>query len=387
VVLSTAWLEHGFWGLCVLVAYVYVGYPVAIALLARLRVRPRDREDVKPRKVTLIFCVHNELPVLRGKLDNCLSLDYPREALEILAASDGSTDGSDALLEDYRRRGLIKTFVQAVRSGKSAVLNRVVDLTEGEILLFTDASTLLDPDTVWKHVRHYSDPRVGCVGGELRFSNTSRGGVSAGHGFYWRYESWIRRSESALGILAYVPGANYSMRRALWKPVPPEFADDCVGPLNVVEAGWRVLYDPEATAVEVASETLGGLFSRRVRMVTRDLEATLRHGSLLNPLRHGGLALSILSHKILRWLVSLALVMILLLDVALARKPLFAALLVLQCAFYALAAVGSLRGGRPKSRLLSFPLYFCVSNLGALRGLVNVVLRRRIGIWHPVGVR
>jgi cellulose synthase/poly-beta-1,6-N-acetylglucosamine synthase-like glycosyltransferase len=384
--LDTTWIELGFWVAAAVVAYVYVGYPAMVAALATLKESPPTDHALCP-VVTLVFCVHNENPILEEKIRNCLALDYPRDRLEIVAGSDASTDGSEALLAHYQERGLLRACLQEERSGKTALLNRTVDLARGDILLFTDASTLLRRDGIRAHVRMYADPRVGCVGGELEFTNRLKGGVSAGHGFYWRYESWIRRSESTLGILAYVPGANYSMRRTLWRPVPPQFADDCVSPLNVVSSGHRVLYAPDAVAEEVASETPKGLFARRVRMVTRDLDATLRHAFLLNPLRHGAVALSLLSHKLLRWLVPIPLGLILLLNFALAGTPFFAALLILQLSFYGMAVLGLLLGGRPRSPWLSIPLYFCVSNLGAVRGLINVLLRRRMGVWQPAGTR
>jgi cellulose synthase/poly-beta-1,6-N-acetylglucosamine synthase-like glycosyltransferase len=379
-------LDWAFWVLVLVVAYVYAGYPLLIGLLARLKRHRAPGLTSSPPRVSLLFCVHNELPILRRKLENCRSLDYPRDRLEILAGSDASTDGSNELLAEEQTRG-VRAIVQPTRTGKTALLDRLVEQAAGEILIFTDASTLLSPQAVSSHVRHYADPDVGCVGGDLHFSNAASGGVSAGHGLYWRYESWIRRSESALGTLAYVSGANYSMRRELWKPVPPEFADDCVSPLNVVTAGRRVLYEPAADAEEVASESTGGLFTRRVRMVTRDLEATLRFGFLLNPFPRPGLALSLVSHKLLRWLVPVALVLILAISLALAHRPLYMALLLLQLIFYGLGAVAWLRRERPRSLLLTIPLYFSVSNLGAFRGLLNVVLRRRIGIWRPVGAR
>jgi cellulose synthase/poly-beta-1,6-N-acetylglucosamine synthase-like glycosyltransferase len=373
--------------LVLVIVYVYAGYPLLVSLLAR-RSRPRMREPAPtPPRVSLVFCVHNELPILPRKLENCAGLNYPADRLEILAGSDGSTDGSNELLAEAQKRGLVRTILQTSRTGKTSLLNRVVEQATGDILIFTDASTLLSPDAVWSHVRQYADPRVGCVGGDLRFANVDQGGVSAGHGLYWRYEAWIRRNESMLGTLAYVPGANYSMRRELWKPVPPEFADDCVSPLNVVAAGRQVRYDPDADAREVASESATGLFTRRVRMVTRDLEATLRFRFLLNPLRRPGLALSLLSHKLLRWLVPVALALILVINVALAHRPFYMVLLLLQLAFYGLASIASLQRERPRNPLLTIPLYFSVSNLGAFRGLINVLMRRRIEVWRPVGAR
>jgi cellulose synthase/poly-beta-1,6-N-acetylglucosamine synthase-like glycosyltransferase len=358
-----------------------------IDLLAGLKRRRHSELLGELPRVSLIFCVHNEFPILQRKLENCLTLDYPRDRLEILAGSDGSNDGSNDLLNTYQNRGLIRAVVQEERTGKTALLNRLVERAIGEILVFTDASTLLRSDALRKHVSHYVDPLVGCVGGELRFSNVGSGGVSAGHGFYWRYEAWIRRSESAVGTLAYVPGANYSMRRELWRDVHPDFADDCVSPLNVVAAGSHVLYDGEAVAEEVASQSVEGLFSRRVRMVTRDLDATLRFGFLLNPFRSPGLALSLVSHKLLRWFAPVVLVVIFVVNMILVHRPIYLLLFLLQLVFYGLAVVASRRRERPTSPLLTIPLYFTVSNLGALRGLMNVLRRRRIGIWQPVGAR
>jgi cellulose synthase/poly-beta-1,6-N-acetylglucosamine synthase-like glycosyltransferase len=380
-------LEVMFWALCAVVFYVYLGYPLLVVALARAARGAAPAGSAPLPSVTLFFCVHNEKAILDAKIANCASLDYPKDRLLILAASDGSTDGSAEALQRLEEAGTLKAVIQPFRSGKTRLLNRAIETVRTDLVLFTDASTLLRPGAVRAHARHYSDPGIGCVGGDLEFVNVGRGGVSAGHGLYWRYEAAIRRAESDLGILAYVSGANYSMRRALWRPVPDEFADDCVSPLNVVAAGRRVVYDPGAVAEEVASESQRGLFARRVRMVTRDLDATLRHARLMNPFRHGGVALSLLSHKLLRWLVAPALVLILAASAVLATRPLYAALFAAQAAFYGLALVASLGGGRPKSPLLSVPLYFSVSNLGALRGLVNVLLRRRIGVWQPVGTR
>jgi poly-beta-1,6-N-acetyl-D-glucosamine synthase len=380
-------LEVMFWALCAVVLYVYLGYPLLVVALARATRGGAPAEASSLPSVTLFFCVHNEKAILDAKIANCHSIDYPGDRLAILAASDGSTDGSAEALQRLEEAGTLKAVIQPFRSGKTRLLNRAIETVRTDLVLFTDASTLLRPGAVRAHARHYADAGIGCVGGDLDFVNVGRGGVSAGHGLYWRYEAAIRRAESDLGILAYVSGANYSMRRALWKPVPDEFADDCVSPLNVVTAGKRVLYDPEAVAEEVASESQRGLFARRVRMVTRDLDATLRHARLMNPFRHGGVALSLVSHKLLRWLVAPALVLILIGSALLAARPLYAALFAAQVVFYGLALVASLGGGRPRSPLLSVPLYFSVSNLGALRGLVNVVLRRRIGVWQPVGTR
>jgi hypothetical protein len=169
-----------------------------------------------------------------------------------------------------------------------------------------------------------------------------------------------------------VAGANYSMRRDLWRTVAPHFADDCNSPLNVIAQGYRVVYDPQATAQEVAAESSQGLMRRRVRMVTRDLEATLARPALLNPLWFPGVAWSLWSHKILRWLGAPSLVVLFVSNLFLLEWPLFRGILVLQVAFYALSLMGYLRQGKTSSRWLSLPLYFSLSNLATLLGLVHI---------------
>jgi cellulose synthase/poly-beta-1,6-N-acetylglucosamine synthase-like glycosyltransferase len=263
----------------------------------------------------------------------------------------------------------------------------MVPTATGDIVLFSDASTLFVPDAVWRHVAHYAEPTVGCVGGDLRFVNTARSAVSGAHGAYWRYERHLRCCESSLGILAYVAGANYSMRRMLWRTVPPHFADDCNSPLNVIEQGYKVVYEPQAAACEVAAESGAGLMRRRVRMVTRDLEATLARPALLNPCKFPGIAWSLWSHKLLRWLGAPLLVLVLVANLFLLDRPLYLGLFGLQVAFYLLGLVGYILRDTVHSRWLSLPLYFCLSNLATLVGWSNVLRGRRATTWRPGGRR
>jgi cellulose synthase/poly-beta-1,6-N-acetylglucosamine synthase-like glycosyltransferase len=370
-----------------LLFYVYVGYPLLVTVWARQRERGRKRQQATTPYVTVVFCAHNEADILPEKIANCCALDYPADRLEFCVGSDGSTDGTNALLQSWTKEAPVRLLLNLHREGKTTLLNRMVPTAQGEVVLFSDASTLFAPDAIRCHVAHYADPQVGCVGGDLEFVNTARSPVSGAHGMYWRYESHLRRCESSLGILAYVAGANYSMRRALWRTVAPHFADDCNSPLNVIEQGYRVVYDPQATAQEVAAESSHGLMRRRVRMVTRDLEATLARPALLNPLRFPGVAWSLWSHKVLRWLGAPLLVVLFISNLFLLERPLFRGILVLQVAFYTLSVLGYLLQGKTLSRWLSLPLYFSLSNLATLLGLINILQRKRAATWQPGGRR
>jgi poly-beta-1,6-N-acetyl-D-glucosamine synthase len=366
-----------------LIVYVYLGYPLLVTALARHRARQRKPQRDPP--VTVLFCAHNEEAILPEKIGNCKALDYPAELLEFCVGSDGSTDGTNALLQAWAEDPRVHLTISPKRVGKTALLNHMVPRASGEIVLFSDASTLFPPDAVRCHVGHYADPTVGCVGGDLVFVNAAHSPISGAHGAYWRYERHLRRCESDLGILACVAGANYSIRRALWRTVESRFADDCNSPLNVIEQGYRVMYAPEASAREVAAESSTGLMRRRVRMVTRDLEAILARPALLNPFRFPGVAWSLWSHKLLRWLGAPLLAVLLASNLFLLHRPLFQAIFGCQLAFYALSLVGYLLQGKGRSPWLSLPLYFSLSNLAALRGLANVLRRKPAVTWQPGG--
>jgi cellulose synthase/poly-beta-1,6-N-acetylglucosamine synthase-like glycosyltransferase len=335
----------------------------------------------------VVFCAHNEADILPEKIANCCALDYPADRLEFCVGSDGSTDETNALLQSWAKKAHVRLTLNHHREGKTTLLNRIVPTARGEIVLFSDASTLFAPDAVRCHVAQYADPQIGCVGGDLEFVNTTRSPVSGAHGMYWRYESHLRRCESSLGILAYVAGAHYSMRRKLWRTVAPHFADDCNSPLNVIEQGYRVIYDPQAIAQEVAAESSPGLMRRRIRMVTRDLEATLARPTLLNPLWFPGVAWSLWSHKVLRWLGAPLLIVLFISNLFLLERPLFQGMLVLQVAFYALSVLGYLLQDKTSSRWLSLPLYFSLSNLATLLGLINILQHKRAATWQPGGRR
>jgi cellulose synthase/poly-beta-1,6-N-acetylglucosamine synthase-like glycosyltransferase len=309
------------------IVYIYLGYPLLITALAkhcvRYRTCARYRTPKGHPRVTVIFCAHNEEAVLPEKITNCKTLDFPVELLEFCVGSDGSTDGTNALLQAWAKDPRVRLTLSLDRVGKTALLNRIVPTATGEIVLFSDASTLFPPEAVRRHVDHYANPTVGCVGGDLVFVNAARSPVSGAHGAYWRYERHLRRCESSLGILACVAGANFSIRRELWRSSEPHFDDDCSSPLNVIEQAYRVVFDAEITAGEVAAESSAGLMRRRVRMVTRDLEAILARPALLNPFQFPGVAWSLWSHKVLRWFEAPLLVILLISNLFLLYSPLF----------------------------------------------------------------
>ena len=288
----------------VVLAYVYAGYPLLLRLLVRLRgARPIRRADVTP-SLSLLISAYNEAAVIRAKIENALALDYPREALEIVVVSDASSDGTDAIVAEYRNRGVMLRR-QPERRGKTAGLNRTVPQLAGELVVFSDANAIYEPDALKKLARNFADPDVGCVTGEARYLPGAARAADVGERVYWGYEMQVKRLETALGSMVGGDGAIYAIRRSLWRTLPEDAINDFLNPLQIVAAGWRNVYEPEAVCYE---ETAGGVsteYRRRVRIVSRSWRAVFQERTVLNPFVTGLFAWSVVSHKMLRWLAPL----------------------------------------------------------------------------------
>jgi len=369
-----------FWLSVGLAAYVYAGYPLLLAAAARWRPRTRLDEGHEPR-VSLVIAAHNEEKVLGEKLENSLALDYPRERLEIVVASDGSDDGTNAVARGFADRG-VRLHEIAPRGGKTRALNLTVPRTSGAILVLSDANTMYRPDAIRRLVRHFADPAVGAVSGDVRLVDSAQA-YAASEGLYYRYERWLQRLESRLGSIVGADGAMYALRRELFTAVPSNVVvDDFVISMNVACGGARVIYDPEAVAIEQGTLSAREEFRRKVRIVAGGLQALLT-GQGVPPLRRPLLLWSYVSHKLLRWLMPLALAGAFAASVGLAAGDRFyTAALVAQLTFYAAAALrGSRIGGFTGGRASAVPYYFCLVNGAALAGLWRAMTRPQAATW------
>jgi cellulose synthase/poly-beta-1,6-N-acetylglucosamine synthase-like glycosyltransferase len=279
--------------------YIYGGYLLALKLIVWIRgARPIQRAPITP-PLTLIISAYNEAAVIRKKIENALSLDYPADRREIVVISDASDDGTDDTVKQYASQG-VRLFRQAERRGKTAGLNAALPTVGGEIVVFSDANAMYREDALRMLVRNFADANVGCVTGEARYLP---GGDVAdiGERLYWSYEMQIKRLETALGSMVGGDGAIYAIRKSLWRSLPENAINDFLNPLQIVAAGWRAIYEPGAVCFE---ETAGGTraeYRRRVRIVSRSWRAVFQSRGVLNPLRVGFFAWSLLSHKVLRW--------------------------------------------------------------------------------------
>jgi cellulose synthase/poly-beta-1,6-N-acetylglucosamine synthase-like glycosyltransferase len=360
------------------ILYTYVGYPALLRLLVWLRgPRPVQRAGITPR-VSLVISAYNEASVIRRKLENSLALGYPRGALEIVVVSDASTDGTDEIVAEYAGRAV--TLVrQAVRGGKTAGLNRTVPSLTGDIVVFSDANALYEPDAIQKLVRNFADPDVGCVTGESRYVAGGGSIADASERAYWVYETRLKRWESALGSMVGGDGAIYAIRRALWQRLPETAINDFLNPLQIVAAGWRAVYEPDAVCLERTAGTLGREFRRRLRIVSRSWRAVFQAPAALDPRRVGLFAWALVSHKILRWLTGVfalpAVVAgsLLVVETMSARpRPAGAALLLTAIVLTATSA------GR---RLVMLAIYAVAISAASIAGIISGSLGRVSGVW------
>jgi cellulose synthase/poly-beta-1,6-N-acetylglucosamine synthase-like glycosyltransferase len=364
-------------------AYLYAGYPALVWALARLRPRAVRSAPVTP-SVSLVVPAYNEEAVIGEKLRNCLELDYPREELEVLVVSDGSTDATEEIAASFGRRGV--RLLRLPRGGKAAALDAAAGAARGEILVLTDANATLDRDALRHLVAPFADSEVGGVCGRKLYRQApGADATAAGEGLYWRYDQWQKEQESRLGSVFAADGTLYALRRELYVPIAdPAQADDIAISTRIVLQGRRLVLAPAAVAREDPPAEGRQELRRKVRVTNHSVRALLNLGPAL--WTSGFYSVELVSHKLLRHLAPFFLLGLLGSSVWLApQHPLFLAAAGLQLIFYTLALAGFLlrRSRWGRSRLLSTPYYFTMVNTAALLGVLSVLRGRRLRQWAP----
>ena len=333
-------MEALFWAAAIFVAYVYVGYPVLLgvwAAVAARRARPAaQRAEVPLPAVSVIIAARNEAHRLPARIENLLASDYPAP-LEIIVASDGSTDQPGEALAAYRDTVTLLTLPAA---GKAAALNAAVAQASHPILVFADARQRFAPDAIRRLVAHFADAQTGAVSGGLVIDCDGPGStIGEGVGAYWKYETWLRRREAIVGSTLGVTGAIYAMRRSLWQPLPADtILDDVLGPMRIVLRGFRVRLEPAALAFDTAAEDAATEMRRKIRTLAGNFQLLAVEPRLLVP----GLNpvwLQFVSHKVGRLLVPYALVAFCASSVVLATRSWFYAAVLAGEAIFALLAI------------------------------------------------
>jgi len=373
-----------------LVAYVYVLYPLIVFTLASIVQMRRDFRYVLSRKerravlpettslptISVIIAVYNEERIIEDRIANCMSVDYPRDRMEIIIASDGSTDRTNDIVKGHAAEG-VRLLAFDERNGKSFALNRAIPQAKGEILLLTDSNTMYEKDAVLKLVRHFRRAEIGGVCGELRVKPFDDATVE--ESVYWKFENFLKLMESRVDMTLGANGGIYAIRKDAFIPIPDgTIIDDFVIFLNVRRKGFKTLFDPEAIAYERSAPSLVDEYQRKVRIGAGDLQSIRLAGSFLDP-RSGAVSFAFWSHKVLRWTAPFFLLGLLLSNIATFSEGIFfAGFLGVQILMYLLFAIGFLYKDSVFFRL---PHYFISMNMALAHGFVSYLRGTQKGTW------
>ncbi|MCS6305650.1 MAG: glycosyltransferase family 2 protein [Nitrospira sp.] len=377
---ASAYTQCLFWLSVAFIFYAYAGYPLMLLLLSAIRNRPVQTAPVCPR-VAFIITAYNEEKRIHDKLTNTLRLDYPRNRMEIVVASDCSTDGTDDIVRSFQTSG-----VRLVRSdrkgGKEAAQQLAVESTDGEILVFSDTATILEPQAVSAIVKNFADESVGCVSSVDRFIDGD--GMVSGEGAYVRYEMWLRRLETRVNTLVGLSGSFFAARRSVCREWAPDLQSDFNTLLSSVRLGLRGVADPESVGYYHNLLDQRKEYERKVRTIVRGISVFMRSVSLLNPLRYHLFAWQLFSHKLCRWLVPFAMIAALVANGWLAlSSPVYRVILLVQVGFYSLALVYMLSRRVPSVGMLRIPSFFVMVNLSILDAWMRYFRGERIVSWTP----
>jgi len=372
--------EWTFWGSLLFIFYAYAGYLLALLVLSNFRNRTVATGPVQPT-VSFIITAYNEEGRIKEKIENTLRQQYPRDHLELVVASDCSSDRTDEIVRTYASSGL-RLIRASERRGKEAAQKLAVAQTSGEILVFSDTATMLPPHGIANIVKPFHDPTVGCVSSVDRFIDAE--GNLSGEGAYVKYEMLLRRLETKVNTLVGLSGSFFAARRAVCTPWADDLQSDFNTLLNSMRAGLRGVSDPESVGYYKNLTDEKKEYQRKVRTVLRGIAVFMRSLTMLNPFRYGLFAWQLFSHKLCRWLVPFAMIAAFGSNVLLATQSLlYQVLLVGQVLFYLMATFYAWCQWMPKSNLLRLPSFFVLVNLSILDAWMRYMRGDRVFRWEP----
>lgn len=367
-----------------LIVYVYFGYPLLVFLVSVLFPKSVNQSEIEPC-VTVLITAFNEEAALREKLENTLLIEYPSEKIDILVASDGSTDGTDAIVREFSARG-VRLFRQEGRVGKTMTQNNAVERAVGEIILFSDATTLYNEDVFRQLLPAFADKSVGCVAGRLVYLDEESTTVGKGARSYWNYETFLKSSESRACSLIGASGCLYAIRKSAYEPMYPEACSDFLICTNIYRKGLRSVFAPNAVCYEHTNRKSTDELRMRIRVISQTFTDLWRNRDMLNPLKSGFFAVEMVSHKVLRYAVPFILLALFTSNIILSGSSVFyASALTVQILFYVMAFVGWMleRMGKRMS-LLAMPLYFVLANLASFLGFYKFLRGETYTRWEPI---
>jgi cellulose synthase/poly-beta-1,6-N-acetylglucosamine synthase-like glycosyltransferase len=383
-----SWTELAMLAILLVLAYIYLGYPLLLCLLARLFPKRHASDPGHLPSVTLMISAHNEVEIIGTKIENSLHLDYPADRLDIVVVSDSSDDGTDEVVRGYQGKG-VRLIRSLERRGKTAALNGAMATVESEIVVFSDANAIYDAKAIRFLVRHFADAAVGYVVGHARYQEEQSSAAGASEEAYWDFEVLVKRCESDFSSVVGGDGAIYAIRRHLYEPMLESDINDFVNPLQIVARGYRGIFDPEAFCCEHPAGEFRKEFSRKVRIVNRSFGGFLRVPRAADPFCTGRFAWQLVSHKLMRWFSPFFMLLFLLffaLDLMLYRVGLFDRLLLYGCTLFLLLGAGGwlFKHGSRAPALFFLPYYFILVNVASARGVLMRLQGRTITTWSTV---
>ncbi len=378
-------LTVSFWISIIIIFYTYIGFPLLLTIVGYIKNRSVSKAPIQP-SVSLIIAAYNEAAGISKKLENSLNLDYPSDKLEIIVASDGSSDETDNIVRSYAEKGI--KLMSFPRRGKIFALNDAVSRCTGEILVFSDANTQYHPESIKKLVANFTDPEVGGVcGNQVHTDKLENDNTASGEKLYWSYDKWLKRMETLTGSIVSADGAIYSIRRALFRlPESTAVTDDFAISTGVIDQGYRLVFESEALAAEDAAPEAKKEFGRKVRIMNRGLRGVYLRKNLLNPFNYGFYSVILFSHKLLRRLVPLFLFNLIIMSILLSGESIFFfSFMIAQIVFYVWAGISyKLRDTKlGQHKIFYIPFFYCLANAASLVAIFKLLSGTKIERWQP----
>lgn len=379
-----------FWISLFFIIYTYVGYGILLYVILKLKTMLKGKRDPiavgYTPTLTFIVAAYNEAYCIREKIENTLTLEYPDDKIEFIFVTDGSTDDTPTIIKEYPR---IKLLHKDGRSGKIAAVHRAMQEVKTDIVVFTDANTMVNKHALLLMSRHYSDPTVGAIAGEKRVHIEETADATAGEGFYWKYESKLKKWDSELYSVVGAAGELFSIRTDLYEPVEPDtILDDFMISMNIARKGYRIIYEPEAYAMEKASADTAEELKRKIRISAGGVQSTLRLKSLLLPFKQPVLTFEYISHRILRWVLTpYLMILVFILNIFFVVNVgwfgLYGFILAAQILFYGSALLGRiLEAKQMKIKIFFIPYYFCLMNYAVIAGMFRYLFGEQSVLWE-----
>lgn len=371
-----------FWLAFLLIVYVYLGYPVILWSLNRIKgkIAIIQRRDYQPT-VSLVISAYNEEKIIAKKIENALESDYPRDKLEIIVAANGCTDRTEEIVKKYANAGVILNTIP--QPGKTFAQNVTVPLARGEIVIFSDANSIYAPDAISLLVRYFYDDHIGLVQGRTVMEFSRSGILGKGVGLYVQYEDYLKKLESSLGSCISGYGGIIAIRKSLFQPLNPNLMEDFALPLITLGSGYRSLFAHESVMIEETSKVEADEWRIRTRIVTQDSWGLCIFLREFIKKKKWFLVYQLVSHKLLRWLIFLFMLTVFGISIVLSRLSLLNSLILwFQVLFYIVSLIGWFTHRlKLKIKLVHIPFYFCLMNLAAAVGMFKMLMGKRLPTW------